>query len=321
MEKLPQLDVRIPKWNKDDLLVRNCPICDSPNVVGVYERPDGLNVQVCKQCSAFSISPGPSEAQLNSFYENYDESHRRAKEMDIQQVLAQYQHADTSTDLRLKELSSIMNFEGARVLDIGFGRAFLLYCMKEAGAIPYGIELDPVAVELAHALGVNNAVQSSIDEFNPGIKFDLVILNDVIEHPLLPMDLLKKAVDLLAPNGLLMIWTPNGDYSQNHPDCITFRVDLEHMQYLTTESCLSIASELKMKVAHLETLGFPALEGITESKLERANNALTLKSMLKSTPGFSILNSLRHRLINTPGRDERAGSYNLFCILQKPPEP
>ena len=314
--KLPPLDARIPQWNLDDLIERACPICNVSNEETKFERPDHLKIRECTGCGTFFICPTPSGEQLREFYEGYDQNHRSAPPIKPERLAALYESADPFSDLRIRELSSLMNIRGSRVLDIGYGRCHFLYCLKKLGAIPSGLELDSDAIEFAKSLGIE-VFQKDVTEFVSKKKFDVVALLDFVEHPLNPMDVLRKSSDLLLPGGLMVIWTPNGHYSSFDKDLTTFRVDLEHMQYLTSDSCRFIGSELKLRVVHLETLGFPALEGIERPLSNEKTPAQLVRELIKATPGFSMLNQLRRDLfVRKP--DERRGAYHLFCILQKP---
>ena len=319
--RLPPLDARIPKWNLDDLIERSCPICSSPDAHTAYERPDDLNVRICIKCHTFFVSPSPSDEQLQTFYEDYDEKHGRAPRINKKELAASYEGHDPFTDFRIRELSSLMKFETSRVLEIGFGRASFLYCLKKLGAIPFGLELDTQAIEFAKFLGID-VFQGNITEFVSETKYDLIIMSDLVEHPLNPMDILRKSSELLQRRGLLMILTPNGDFASLEKSPTTFRVDLEHMQYFTPDTCLFIASELKLRVVHLETLGFPALEGIDKPLSKNEAPVPLIKKIIKSIPGFSTVNSFRHKLFMNKQvmnkQDERMGAYHLFCIMQKP---
>ncbi|NEP53984.1 MAG: hypothetical protein F6K65_36410 [Moorea sp. SIO3C2] len=124
-----------------------------------------------------------------------------------------------------------------------------------------------------------------------------------------------------------MIWTPNGSINDAEDNPVTFRVDLEHMQYLTPSSCAYIADMLGLEIIHLETLGFPALQGInsTNSKktsfLGYANLKFFIKKGLYLMPGvlkaIRTINRFKQRVYNYNNISERMGSYCLFCIFRK----
>jgi ribosomal protein L11 methylase PrmA len=79
------------------------------------------------------------------------------------ELAASYNGSDPFTDLRIRELSSLMKFESSRVFDIGFGRAHFLYRLKKLGAIPYGLEVDPQAIEFAKFDYANGFGRTSIE--------------------------------------------------------------------------------------------------------------------------------------------------------------
>jgi len=316
VQKLPPLDARIPKWNLENLIMRDCPVCNSHDAAAVYERPDNLIIRICRTCNTFFVSPCPSEEELHSFYENYDENQRSGSRINTQELAASYKDLDPFSDLRIRELSSLMSFEASRVLDVGFGRGSFLYFLKTLGAIPFGLELDTQAIEFAKFLGIE-VFQGDLADYSSETKFDLVTLMDLVEHPLNSLDIIRKSSELLQSGGLLSIWTPNGDFVRLDKSLTTFRVDLEHMQYFTPDTCLFIASALKLRTVHLETLGFPSLKGIDKPLSEKDALTPLIKKIGKRIPGFSMLNNFRRRLLSSK-ESERNGSYHLFCIMQKP---
>lgn len=313
--QLPPLDARIPHWKLNGLVTRKCPFCGSTDSAAVCQRPDHLIVRLCNQCCAFFVSPAPSDKQLDAFYENYDLHHRRAANMDFKELAAVYKRYDPFSDLRIRTLSSHMKFETAKVLDVGSGRSEFMYRLKKLGAAPVGLELDTKAIEFAGFLGLE-VHQTPLMDFSKGSAFDLVAMLDLVEHPLNPMPMIEKAYELLRPGGLLILWTPNGDYAKKDPENTTFRVDLEHMQYLAPETCFFIASKLDSRIVHLETLGYPDLKNIDrpldkEPKLKRF-----LKKLIKALPGYAMANGIRCGVLQRR-EDDRKGSYHLFCIFQK----
>jgi 2-polyprenyl-3-methyl-5-hydroxy-6-metoxy-1,4-benzoquinol methylase len=315
--KMSKLDGRIPHWELDDLRKRACPICRKPESSPTYLRPDGLQVLKCSQCSTYFISPAPSEEQLNRFYEKYDENHRREPSKSIEELRSEYEHVDPLTDLRIKELVSLMELNDSRVLDIGFGRGQFLFRLKQLGARPHGMELDEKALEYAQQLGIE-AFCGSITEYEGQEQFDLISMLDLVEHPLEPMEFFRSAAELLKTGGYLLFWTPNGDYANSENEPATFRVDLEHMQYFTPDSCMYIAQALDLRIVHLETYGYPNLKGIDGKgvKEPRKNIVNKIKRKLKTIPGLSAIRN-PFRKEGSSCADNRTGTYHLFCIMQK----
>jgi hypothetical protein len=121
----------------------------------------------------------------------------------------------------------------------------------------------------------------------------------------------------LEQGGLLVLWTPNGDSAKYEEYPTTFRVDLEHMQYLTADSCIFLATQLNMSVVHLESLGFPSLAGIDSPARHEHNLKTKMKKAIKLIPGYFVLNNLRVKMLASKKEDDRFGRYHLFCIMQK----
>lgn len=314
--KLSILDTRLISWDENDLINRNCPICNSIKEVPIYIRPDNLNVLLCDNCRTYYISPAPSENQLSLFYSSYDESHRTGINISNDQLINYYKSIDPLSDVRIKELNSVITIKNSKFLDIGFGRGQFLYQLKKLGGLPYGIELDKKAIEFANLLGIKDVFSCSVMEMPENNKYDAIILNDLIEHPLDPMSILKKVWGLLKEGGLLLIWTPNGHFSKTEDDPTTFRVDLEHMQYFTSDTVCYIGAQLNMKLIHLETLGFPSLNSLNRGR-GKNNNIGDFRKIIKAIPGFSKINKIRQKIFAKNEIDDRLGNYHLFCILMK----
>jgi 2-polyprenyl-3-methyl-5-hydroxy-6-metoxy-1,4-benzoquinol methylase len=313
--ELPPLDARIPAWNLDDLVERACPVCGRAGGEACFRRPDRLLVRRCAECTTWYVSPAPSSAQLDAFYARYDEQHRRDPEQTPEELLRAYRRTSADADFRLRELASLRPLAGARVLDVGFGRARMLYDLLRMGAEPHGVELDDRALAFARALGITHVTKGTLDDLPADARYDAILLCDLIEHPLRPLDVLAAAARRLVPGGLLLVWTPNGSAADREREPITFRVDLEHMQYFTPVSLARVAAGLGLAVVHLETSGNPDLDGIDRP---RGSGRVRIKDRLRAMPWFETLGRVRRAVLAGRGRNERDGVYGLFALLEKP---
>ncbi len=95
-----------------------------------------------------------------------------------------------------------------RLLDIGAGSGILIEQARKLGLEAMGvepsIELQTRAVQ--HGLNVHLGVLPHIDIRGP---FDIITVVDVIEHVSDPIGLLRQARELLAPDGMLLVATPD----------------------------------------------------------------------------------------------------------------
>lgn len=104
--------------------------------------------------------------------------------------------------------------EGARVLDIGCGDAGVIIAFAEAGSTASGVELDEESLRRARVRaeehGVPVALSRAVAEHLPfpDASFDLVILDNVLEHVRDREGTLREIHRVLRPRGLLYMVTP-----------------------------------------------------------------------------------------------------------------
>jgi 2-polyprenyl-3-methyl-5-hydroxy-6-metoxy-1,4-benzoquinol methylase len=102
-----------------------------------------------------------------------------------------------------------------RVLDVGCGTGFLLERLAGRGYSGVGVDLSPESV--AHAsrrlaeIGVDDRLSAVVGSAYepPEGPFDLICLTDVLEHLEEPRACLRALRGRLAPDGLLVVSTPN----------------------------------------------------------------------------------------------------------------
>lgn len=310
-----QLDARIPSWDPECLVERRCPFCGDRGQERAV-RPDGFTVRSCDTCGAFFVSPAPNEAEVRTLYATYSAQHCRKETPNARAVL----HEKPWDDFRLVEIGSHVSLRGKRVLDVGCRWGTLLKRFEKLGADVVGIDLDPVAVHFAQEqLGVSTATVGTLEDVAPDEAFDLVCMFDFIEHPLNPFRQLEQAVALLAPEGIIAIWTPNGSSAPNEQEPVAFKVDLEHMQYVSMQTCQWLARELDLRIQHMESVGFPHLNGIGAP--HGPNGTRRMLTSIRRTawglPGWHVLRAIGNSILPARTPDPRRGTYHLFCILQK----
>jgi len=229
-----------------------------------------------------------------------------------------YDKFEPLEDIRVSKLYSLIRIKDAKILDIGFGQPFLLYLFKKLGAQTYGIDIDPKAIEYATYMQIHSVYNGDIISYKPDVEFDAIIMTDFLEHPLLPMEYINRALLFLRRNGFIVIWTPNGNGTIEEDEPTTFRVDLEHMQYFATQTIIYMVNKLNVEIIHLETLGQPYLEGI-EKELPKQfidtkhNFSNIVKTLIKKFICAKILkeHSYKTTLPN------KVGNYNLFTVIKK----
>ncbi len=322
-EKLSALTIRIPSWDIQDMEDRNCPLCRDPGEKR-FIRPDNLNVKECSCCATFFISPAPSESNLLHFYSSYYSQYRKTDLLADAAVIKEILTINPFADFRNKILTTLTGgLQGKKALDIGFGRGDTMVGLKKLGAMVTGIDLDDDAIRLAKTkLNIPDVHQCRIEDYTPQERFDLITMYDFIEHPIMPMPAFQKACGLLNPGGLLAIYTPNATFIDHEKEPICFRIDLEHMQYLTIRSCHYLANSSRLEIVHLESLGFPILPSFPKKPSLSAsltnyllNYSTMIKNVFRLLPAFKRMNQIRKAVWAMPP-DIRQGSYCLFCVFK-----
>lgn len=326
LPKLPPLDCRIPHWVLEDLNSRLCPFCGAESAPAL-RRPDDLPVAHCDICAVWYVTSIPRPEKLEQFYEGYWKTFRPARlDARTANFMMRAVRRNGSVDLRRNRLSVILGtLRGKRVVDVGCGLGEFLLAMQAAGAEPMGVEISTEARDFVRyylGLPVYRELPECVTQSG---AVDAIILSDLVEHLVAPVDLLQTAVRGLSPGGVLVIWTPNGGaagtVSASAKEWVGFRVDLEHLQYLSTRTILLLAGRLGLTVEHLETTGFPYLAGI--EKIPNAPSCLMahLREIRDVVFGSAIggrVRGLCRSLVHSKSADRTTGTYHLFAILRSP---
>ncbi|MBI2133704.1 class I SAM-dependent methyltransferase [Candidatus Woesearchaeota archaeon] len=101
--------------------------------------------------------------------------------------------------------------KSGRLLDVGSGRGMVLSVAKELGYDALGVEISKYDSEYSRRfLGVSVITEDFLSAKIKG-RFDVIVMNHVLEHIENPRQILTKAKDLLADDGILFIGLPNYD--------------------------------------------------------------------------------------------------------------
>ncbi|MFH1769723.1 MAG: methyltransferase domain-containing protein [Parcubacteria group bacterium] len=114
---------------------------------------------------------------------------------------------------RLEHIEDFMPDKLADILDMGCGSGSLAKVLGEQGHTVYGADISPEALKLAK----EHIEKGFCFDFENGawpddlmaMKFDAIIATEVIEHLFDPESFIKKLKQLLKPNGMIIVTTPN----------------------------------------------------------------------------------------------------------------
>ena len=106
----------------------------------------------------------------------------------------------------------------ASVLDVAGGQGNMSLRLAELG---YRVTWNDLREELAGYVALKRDhgeiefQPGNLFDLDPGPRFDVVLLSEVVEHVAHPDALLAKAASLVAPGGHVVVTTPNGEYMRN----------------------------------------------------------------------------------------------------------
>lgn len=195
-----------------------CISCGSPTTVFIeriwddrYGCPGVFSIFKCNACGQMVTMPPLHEAELPELYSKYYP--RRSIDYDsleresalVGRKLAGLRRWLAGTDNQGHYLAK----PGQRVLDIGSGSCLSLLELRQLGIEPCGVEADPNVDVIAQRYGLKVFIGSIHQDPFPGQQFDLITLNQVIEHVPDPAALLRVVRDKLAPGGRIVLSFPN----------------------------------------------------------------------------------------------------------------
>jgi SAM-dependent methyltransferase len=116
----------------------------------------------------------------------------------------------TGQDRRLNLIRRYVRLEGSRVLDIGCGIGTYVRKLGELAERAYGIDIDTERVRQ----GTTGSLAVAVSERLPfeDEAFDMVLLNEVIEHVQDDRQTLQEACRVLRTGGHVVIYAPNRLY-------------------------------------------------------------------------------------------------------------
>ncbi|MBI2482125.1 MAG: class I SAM-dependent methyltransferase [Candidatus Vogelbacteria bacterium] len=177
----------------------NCRLCTGQTKF--FLTKDGFNLWRCLECGVVFVDPLPSDDFLRqSVYQSG--VYQKNKEQNLAKQLPNLKTKITLT--KLNQLTA-----NKKLLDVGSSNGQFMYHAKQAGFEVSGVELNAGTAQIAQANGLEVFIGTLVEANLPNTSYDIVTLNDVIEHVPDPVGLIKEGERLLKNGGLLTVGTPN----------------------------------------------------------------------------------------------------------------
>lgn len=198
-----------------------CPLCassESSLFYGFGSAPDGqklvVNNRICHQCNLVYLADYPDPSCLKNYYSGY----MAKTQPDVAHVSPGFEEQVTAiARLRCQQFKSCFN-NGDKVLDVGCGFGAFLKVLRDES----GLDLELMGLNPEAALAEYGKNQYGLDiraqmleeaDFSDSC-FDVVVLDNVIEHFASPCLAMQKIHQILKPGGRVLIVT--NDVTQLH---------------------------------------------------------------------------------------------------------
>lgn len=186
--------------------VQECPACGAvggnPSYIGAVRfQSFSYRYLECRICGSLYADPMPGQEILERIYDpRYAATH-----------YAQDLNGDSSSGELLRETHEALGSLSARkprarLLDIGCGAGKFLVLAQAAGFHPEGHELVPASAEVAERATGLRVHAGPLVSLAP--VYEAIHMADVLEHSPRPLELLRDAVSLLAPDGVMLLRGP-----------------------------------------------------------------------------------------------------------------
>lgn len=281
-----------------------CPLCGGGDlVIALPKMRDRLghvagefDFYQCRKCGSVSIFPLPAEEEISGFYPPSYMVARPTSTGDFGSLLKSLEWRTLFVPVYRSGAKSVLrcvDLKAGRILEVGCSSGYQLREFEKLGNFEVvGVDIDGAAAEHARREVGLNVLNSTLREADlPPASFDLVILFNVIEHLVNPLDMLEEICRVLKPGGSLAIKTQMIDSLQGRALGRRWMVLGEVPRHVLLASTVGMRQVLKRAGMHsVRSLRGSALENgvsIALSLLPQATSLIVLQRYPRAA-GFFI---------------------------------
>ncbi len=221
----------------------------------------------------FEVVNKPSEEELNEYYAKKYFQNNSDKNNQYQQKYSSEDIAYINNKISNKfELisQSLGDRKISSFIDIGCGEGFALSFFANKGLKSLGVDFSDFGIQNQNPSQLKNFrkgnVLAVVDELiEEGQQFDLLWVDNVLEHVIDPEALLEKSYKLCAPNGYVIFEVPN-DFSYYQDFLLRkelikkrhWQITPDHLNYFSPETLTNLC----------ESYGFKLLSQMTDFPIQ-----------------------------------------------------
>ncbi len=202
----------------------------------------------------WEIASKPTVAELQAYYANkYYQEGKGSYELEYSKDELSYFRAKLEQRWFVLQKALSMHGRSGRMLDVGCGEGYALSFFREKGWAVCGLDFSSAGVESKNpsckdALLTGDIFDLLNNEISAGKEYDIVWLQNVLEHVLDPVDLLQSLRKIVAKDGVAVVTVPNdcsitqqAALSRGHIDTAFWVAPPDHLSYFDKDSLKNIA--------------------------------------------------------------------------------
>lgn len=235
-----------------------CYLCSRKNYRLIIKKSK-YSIVKCNNCDFIFTTPTPSKDEIVKYYHRFDYKDSLSAEKVIR----------SDAKRSLKKIAKYVGKKG-ELLDVGCGRGYFLDEARSVGWNTHGVDTSQLVTDYATKNLHLNVFCSDIFSFRTTQEFDLIIMNQVVEHFINPEELIKHSTKYLKKNGFLYIATPNVDSISAKVLKGNFDHYLppEHLSYFSHSTLKRLLEKLGFRIVYIGSWSYPSdLGGIVKTLL------------------------------------------------------
>lgn len=196
----------------------------------------------------------------------------------------------------------------AKTLELGCAHGSFVALMQQAGYSATGVEMSPWVVDFGkQAFGIE-VLLGPIEELDmPDGRLDAIVLMDVLEHLPDPLKTMARCLQLLKPDGLLLVQTPQFREDRSYEDLVRSNdrflemlIPDEHIYLFSTRSAEDLFKRLGAPYIYFEPAIFAHYDmffAVSRAPLHPVETAVAENALLGSHGGRMALAMLDLRAL------------------------
>lgn len=305
----------------------HCPVCQGDSFLAAvemfddrYGEPNRYQLASCTSCGHVATAPRLSESDLPNLYGTYY-PRKSIGVADVAQEALKVSRAFAGLVRWWNGTGNQGQYRvraGETLLDVGCGSGTSLLEAKALGATAYGVEADPNVKPIAEALGLDIHFGRLEDKPFSDQSFDLVVMNQVIEHLPAPDQALRMLNERMKPNGRMVLVFPNiGSLWRRIAGnrWINWHIPY-HLHHFDRQSFERMVQQCGLEVASSRTIT-PNVWTLLQLRASYDQPVLGKPSSIWAVADRSGVESTRGRKVNPLRTALRVGVLSIFAVVNR----